>query len=114
MSAQQGRRVHIIAGGADKRTDLQPLAGVISQFAASVALLDGTATPQLKSLLDGQQKVQLGVFTSMSAAVNACREVAQEGDVVLLSPGCASFGLFRDEFDRGEQFRQAVAALRKG
>jgi UDP-N-acetylmuramoylalanine--D-glutamate ligase len=48
---------------------------------------------------------------SMDAAVDAARRAAQPGDVVLLSPGCASFGLFRDEFDRGDQFRATVAAL---
>jgi UDP-N-acetylmuramoylalanine--D-glutamate ligase len=47
----------------------------------------------------------------MAEAVHAARTVASPGDVVLLSPGCASFGLFRDEFDRGEQFRQAVRSL---
>jgi UDP-N-acetylmuramoylalanine--D-glutamate ligase len=47
----------------------------------------------------------------MSGAVDAAFDRAQPGDVVLLSPGCASFGLFRDEFDRGEQFRIAVRAI---
>jgi UDP-N-acetylmuramoylalanine--D-glutamate ligase len=43
--------------------------------------------------------------------VGEATAAAVPGDTVLLSPGCASFGLFRDEFDRGEQFRQAVAAI---
>jgi UDP-N-acetylmuramoylalanine--D-glutamate ligase len=41
----------------------------------------------------------------------AAKRAARPGDVILLSPGCASFGLFRDEFDRGERFREAVAGL---
>jgi UDP-N-acetylmuramoylalanine--D-glutamate ligase len=112
LGAQRGKRVHIIAGGADKRTDLRPLADAIARSATSVALLDGTATPMLKALLDERGKQQLGLFSSMPDAVEACRAVSGDGDVVLLSPGCASFGLFRDEFDRGEQFRLAVAAVR--
>ncbi|MBL8130174.1 MAG: UDP-N-acetylmuramoyl-L-alanine--D-glutamate ligase, partial [Chloroflexia bacterium] len=52
-----------------------------------------------------------GDFEGMRDAVTAATGAAQPGDTVLLSPGCASFGLFRDEFDRGEQFRQVVAAL---
>jgi UDP-N-acetylmuramoylalanine--D-glutamate ligase len=47
----------------------------------------------------------------MEAVVHAAAEEAGPGDLVLLSPGCASFGLFRDEFDRGEQFRLAVRRL---
>jgi len=44
----------------------------------------------------------------MNEAVTAARYEAQPGDVVLLSPGCASFGLFRDEFDRGDRFREVI------
>jgi UDP-N-acetylmuramoylalanine--D-glutamate ligase len=51
--------------------------------------------------------------TTMIDAVAMARRVAREGGVVLLSPGCASFGLFRDEFDRGDQFREAVRALER-
>jgi UDP-N-acetylmuramoylalanine--D-glutamate ligase len=52
-----------------------------------------------------------GLFESMREAVMTATAAAIPGDTILLSPGCASFGLFRDEFDRGEQFREAVAAL---
>jgi UDP-N-acetylmuramoylalanine--D-glutamate ligase len=45
---------------------------------------------------------------SMQAALAAARDLAVPGDVVLLAPGCASFGMFRNEFDRGEQFRHIV------
>jgi len=45
---------------------------------------------------------------TMRAAVKKAHLLAQEGDVVLLSPGAASFGLFKNEFDRGDQFVDAV------
>jgi UDP-N-acetylmuramoylalanine--D-glutamate ligase len=48
----------------------------------------------------------------MTDAVQKARERAASGDVVLLSPGCASFDLFRSAEDRGEQFVAAVNALR--
>jgi UDP-N-acetylmuramoylalanine-D-glutamate ligase len=45
----------------------------------------------------------------MTDIVTAARAAVAPGDVILLSPGCASFGLFRDEFDRGAHFRNVVA-----
>ena len=47
----------------------------------------------------------------MSEIVNKARTVASPGDVVLLSPACASFDMFRNYKDRGDQFKQAVLAL---
>lgn len=47
----------------------------------------------------------------MAESVAEAAQIADAGDVVLLSQGCASFGMFRNEFDRGRQFRDAVAAL---
>ena len=49
-----------------------------------------------------------GPFDSMEEAVAAAREAATAGDVVLLSPACASFGMFANEFERGDQFKQIV------
>lgn len=111
LRALADRRVHLIAGGADKRTDLRPLAEAVAAHAHAVFLLAGTATPGLMSLLEDAGVTPCGPYDSMPAAVGAAAAAAAAGDVVILSPGCASFGLFQDEFDRGERFRQAVAAL---
>jgi UDP-N-acetylmuramoylalanine--D-glutamate ligase len=103
--------IHLIAGGADKRLDFGPLAREIAHLAASITLLDGTATPTLRSLIESAGRSDPGsVVQSMSEAVERASARAAVGDVVLLSPGCASFGLFQDEFDRGAQFREAVLA----
>jgi UDP-N-acetylmuramoylalanine--D-glutamate ligase len=75
-----------------------------------VYLLEGSATSALARLLDDAGVPVAGRFDSMEAAVRATEQATQPNDVVLLSPGCASFGLFRDEFDRGERFRQSVIA----
>ncbi|PMP85026.1 MAG: UDP-N-acetylmuramoyl-L-alanine--D-glutamate ligase, partial [Chloroflexus aggregans] len=52
-----------------------------------------------------------GPFDNLSTAVQAARRLAQPGGAVLLSPGCASFGMFRNEFHRGEAFRRIVREL---
>jgi UDP-N-acetylmuramoylalanine--D-glutamate ligase len=49
---------------------------------------------------------------SMKAAVEAAAETAGAGDIVLLSPGAASFGMFKNEFDRGDQFVAQVNKLK--
>jgi UDP-N-acetylmuramoylalanine--D-glutamate ligase len=111
LRAFGGRRVHLIAGGSDKRVDLTPLADAIAGAAGAAYLLGGTATPRIETLLNERRVAYAGPFSSMHDAVAAAAAAAGAGDVVLLSPGCASFGLFRDEFHRGEEFRQAVRAL---
>jgi UDP-N-acetylmuramoylalanine--D-glutamate ligase len=53
----------------------------------------------------------VGSFDSLAGAVAAAQQVAPQPATILLSPGCASFGMFRNEFHRGEEFRAVVARL---
>jgi UDP-N-acetylmuramoylalanine--D-glutamate ligase len=110
--AQRSGRVHLLAGGAEKGLDPSPLAEAAARHQAKVYLFAGTATPALESALRTRDVTPYGPFGGMREAVAAARYQARPGDVVLLSPGCASFGLFRDEFDRGDRFREVVGALR--
>lgn len=103
--------LRLIAGGADKRTDLTPFADELQARNVTVYLLEGTATPTLAALLRERGVEISGTFDSMSAAVRAAARDARPGDLVALCPACASFGMFRNEFDRGAQFRQAVSVL---
>ena len=115
LQAFAGRELVLIAGGSSKRVALEPLAGAIAQHTSRVVLLNGAATPELAALLAerGVSGVE-GPFDSMEDAVTRAGEIAAEGSVVLLSPGCASFGMFRNEFHRGDAFRQAVQTLGGG
>ena len=106
-----GRRVHLIAGGADKRLPLDELGRVIAMHAATVTLLDGTATPALGDAIERHGGHIAAMVGSMAEAVERADAAASDGDVILLAPGCASFGMFRDEFDRGQRFRDAVSLL---
>lgn len=106
----------LIAGGSDKNLDLSEFAKEISEKTKHVILLKGDATIKL---LDKIKKCageafaeEIEVVDSMADAVVNARKLAEVGDVVLLSPGAASFGLFLNEFDRGDKFKDAVKKLR--
>ncbi len=109
--APRAATLRLIAGGADKRTDLAPFADELRSRDVAVYLLEGTATPALTDLLEERDVPIAGHFDSMAAAVASASADARSGDLVVLCPACASFGMFRNEFDRGEQFRLAVKAL---
>ena len=111
LSAFAGQRVQWIGGGADKALDLGELAATVARDARSIHLLDGSATAALTAAIVANGGRPHGPYRSILAAALAAHRASMPGDVVLLSPGCASFGLFRDEFDRGEQFRAAVTRV---
>lgn len=99
----------LIAGGSDKRLDYAPLAEWLRKAdeLRGVVLLPGTGTDRLRPLLEG---CRLAAAAGMAEAVDVALALAKPADAVLLSPACASFGLFANEFDRGDQF---VARLRE-
>lgn len=110
----------LIAGGADKQLTFEDLGAAIARRAKALVLLEGSATPRLyeavraarTSVADHRPMVTIaGPYDELAAAVRAARELAAPGDTVLLSPGCASFGMFRNEFHRGEEFRRIVGEL---
>ena len=97
----------LIAGGSDKRLDFSALARRLESDAGvrGVVLLPGAGTDRLTSRLGSLAPVAVH---DMDAAVAAALDMAETGDALLLSPACASFGLFAHEFDRGAQFIAAV------
>lgn len=110
LAALDGRRILLIAGGADKKLDLTSFAEAAALKAHRIVLLQGTATDALhQAIVDagGADKV-LGTFDDFREAVQSLLDRADRGDVVLLSPGCASFGMFQNEFHRGECFIEMV------
>lgn len=97
----------LIAGGADKGANFRPLARAIKNKVKFLILLAGQATPRIKKELLALKfsKNKLAEVTSMSAAVAAARSQGKPGDIVLLSTACASFGLFQNYKERGNQFQ---------
>jgi UDP-N-acetylmuramoylalanine--D-glutamate ligase len=99
--------VVLVAGGADKNLDFAPLAAAAVK-AKAVVLLAGTAYTKLKALLESAHIPYSGPFDNIVQAASVSEGLAEAGDVVVLSPGCASFGMFQNEFDRGNQWKAAV------
>ena len=101
----------LIIGGKDKGNDYEPIRELVKKKCAGLVFL-GADNTKLHDFFDS-----LGIPVrdthSMKDCVAACRELAKPGDTVLLSPCCASFDLFKNMEDRGEQFKTLVRELRK-
>lgn len=103
----------LIAGGSDKNLDMTQLAKEITEKVKAVVFLQGEATDKIISAMRVQgDERDFVVVNSMSEAVAEARKLASTGDVILLSPGAASFGLFLDEFDRGDKFKVVIDSLK--
>lgn len=99
----------LILGGTDKGNNYEDIAPLILPNARALVFLT-TDTEKLHRTFDGRV-ANIAEARSMEEAVELCRQFAQVGDTVLLSPACASFDLFDNYMHRGECFRQAVLAL---
>ena len=104
-------RIVLIAGGSDKGLEYSSLRPVMQDpesRVAAVVLLEGSATAKIRAVCEPKVIEECG---SLADAVTAACVAAHPGTVVLLSPGCASFGMFANEFDRGDHFRKLVEAI---
>lgn len=105
------RKGVLIAGGADKELRFGAWAKTAKRLAKEVILFQGTATPKMRAALVRAGMKAGDEAVSMREAVARAAAAAKRGEAVLLSPGCASFGLFVNEFDRGDRFRAEVRDL---
>jgi UDP-N-acetylmuramoylalanine--D-glutamate ligase len=106
--------VVLIAGGRSKHLPLDDLAAWICRKCRAVVLLGEMADDLAAAIAAAGGGLPLVHAADMATAVRAARQLAQPGDVVLLSPGGTSFDLFRDFEDRGHQFKAQVLALPEG
>jgi UDP-N-acetylmuramoylalanine--D-glutamate ligase len=104
------RPVVLIAGGRDKSQDFRPLAAVVRRAVAHLVLI-GEGAPRIAA---AWPEVPTSAAGSLSEAVDRAFERARAlGAPVLLSPGCASFDMFRDFEDRGRRFKAEVERLQR-
>jgi UDP-N-acetylmuramoylalanine--D-glutamate ligase len=112
LGTPSGRNIILIAGGAYKNIDPAPLIPVLEQYCKELFLLPGTGTEQLVEQLSQQNlSFEWKVLETLPEAVEEARLVAEAGDIILFSPGFASFGMFKNEYDRNDQFVQLIDEL---
>ncbi len=102
--------VILIAGGMDKGVEYDALADQIAETCKHLVLFDGDASQMISEKV-GDRVKKTEKILSMKDAVQHAKSLAASGDIVLLSPAAASFNMFKNEFDRGEQFREEVRNL---
>ncbi len=102
--------VVLIAGGRDKGGAIAPLIEAISRRVEHVVLL-GEAAPYFERVLRAAGYEALTLADSLEGAVAAARSLARPGGVVLFSPACTSFDMFKNYEERGVLFKKAVMAL---
>ena len=109
------RRIVLLAGGKDKRLPLASWVAEATQRCDGVVLF-GEAGPLLEEALGSnwRGRAPLARVRTLAEAVAAARCIAAPGDVVLLSPGCASFDQYANFEERGQHFKRLVAALAGG
>ncbi len=99
----------LILGGTDKGNDYSEIEELVQSKARALIFL-GKDNSKLHAFFDGK----VGIIRdagSMKEAVEIAYQLAEKGDTVLLSPCCASFDLFENYEDRGDQFKEYVRRL---
>tara|TARA_B100000686_G_C16746295_1_gene949626 strand:+ start:176 stop:1516 length:1341 start_codon:yes stop_codon:yes gene_type:complete len=102
------RPVVLIFGGRDKGGDFQPLLPIFKEKVKWLILI-GESRSMVKKLLSGTPPFEEA--ETLERAVRRATEIAESGDIVLLSPGCASFDMFKDYADRGNRFKALVGKI---
>lgn len=107
LAALGGKKnIVLIMGGYDKGLDMGKLLLEIPKHVKRLIMLSGTGTSRVLEFTVGAS-----VYDSLAAAFEEAVQSAVPGDIVLLSPAFASFGMFKNEYDRGDQFTALVRAL---
>lgn len=103
-------RLILICGGMDKGLKYNELAKIIRERIDELIMLPGTGSNKIEIGLSNYERIHK--VSSMQEAVKTAQKLSKKGDVVVLSPATTSFNLFKNEFDRGNQFVEAVKKLR--
>ena len=108
------KKVILIAGGYDKNLSFEPLAPIIKERVKFLITLGATAEKIEKAISEEPSDLpapEIARVKDMKEAVSVAHKIAKDGDIVLLSPACASFDMYRNFEIRGKHFKELVCAL---
>jgi len=108
LRAFSPQKIHLIAGGKDKGDSFDGLIQVLKEYCTQCVAIGETKSIFLQACHDAF--VPAVSVSSMQEAVAFMHENTEEGDIVLLSPGCSSFDMFESYEDRARQFARAIHA----
>ena len=104
--------VILLTGGTDKGLSLEPLTKELAKKnTKAIYLLAGSATEKLLPSLQAEQVNYNGPFANLEEMLLSLKKQNPANDTIVFSPGATSFGMFNNEFDRGEKFMNAVKSL---
>jgi UDP-N-acetylmuramoylalanine--D-glutamate ligase len=108
----------LILGGSGKKSDFRKLGQVISKSKTIKAIIGiDSEWPRIKSKISFSKRRKIQIIEkcrNMKQILRATEGIATSGDIVLLSPACASFGMFKNHTDRGDQFKKIVKLIKTG
>lgn len=110
-SMNPGKKTVLILGGKDKGNDYNEILPLVNEKVKAIVAM-GKDNSKIVDFFTGKVPVVRDTH-SLADAIKACREIAESGDTVLLSPCCASFDLFNSYEDRGRKFKAAVREMKK-
>ena len=104
------KNIVLIMGGADNQLDMTKMLGILPTYCHAIVLLPGTGTDTVREKIKAENKEVFDV-ANLQEAVAKAWSASTAGDILLFSPGLASFGLFQNEFDRGDQFDALIKKI---
>ena len=107
-----GKRIRIILGGSDKGEDFSVLNPHLIKYAKKIYLIGATKDKMEKDFVEIKSSIPIEKFTDFKTAITTAYKDSEKGDVVVLSPACASYDMFKNFEQRGEIFKKIVKALK--
>lgn len=108
LGVEDKKQIVLIAGGADKNIPLTELISVVEKYCSQVILLKGSGTDKFMDAWRSQASINPKVVNSLKEAVETALSETKKGEIILFSPAFASFGLFKNEYERNDEFVQLI------